>query len=173
MALSLGSIWRLWAWWEKNSACPSLLTICHLEEFGLFNLAQAAILDLTKAVEDSKRPFILSLVVQRLCMKLYCNKLWTNKVRSNSLDTFLYLSQSANFFCKHLSLSCYVILTIALKCMLYMVPGDIFRLVYMPTCRSSSNSSLSTFSPPIELTQFQWSYSYSHKELILIGRISM
>ena len=31
MALSLGPIWRLWTWWEKNSACPSLLTIHHHE----------------------------------------------------------------------------------------------------------------------------------------------
>ena len=33
MALSLGPIWRLWTWWEKNSACPSLLIIIHLEYF--------------------------------------------------------------------------------------------------------------------------------------------
>ena len=36
MALSLGPIWRLWAWWEavKFSPCPSLLTISNLEELG-------------------------------------------------------------------------------------------------------------------------------------------
>ena len=34
MALSLGPIWRLWAWWEKNSACPSILTMCNNEIFG-------------------------------------------------------------------------------------------------------------------------------------------